>query len=34
LLVLEEALPHEVQAIEEIAFLLTIALARTGSSEK
>ena len=34
LLVLEEALRHEVQAIEESAFLLTIALAITGSSEE
>lgn len=32
LLVLEEPLPHEVQAIEDSAFLLTIAFAKAGSA--
>lgn len=34
LLVLEEPLRHEVQAIEDSAFLLTIAFAKAGSSEE
>ena len=34
LLVLEKPLPHEVQALEDSAFLLTIAFAKAGTSQQ